>query len=167
MTGTKLLVVADESHASKHAVTYVAKMIGRRKGFRLCLAHVLPPLPSRLLEFRGAENPDEEKRLDAELKTKQRRFLVVAREAADKVLAGAFSTLRKAGVPRSMIETRFFASINDGGASMQILEIARAGRYHTVVVGRDSVSWFRELVHGDLAEELVRHGRGLTIWVIE
>ncbi len=167
MTGTKFLVVADESHASKHAVAYVAKMIGRRKGFRLCLAHVLPPLPSQLLEFRGAENPDEEKRLDAELKAKQRRFLAVAREAAEKVLAGAFSTLRKAGVPRSMIETRFFASVNDGGAALQILKIARAGRYRTVVVGRESVSWFRDLFHGDLAEELVRQGRGLTIWVIE
>ncbi len=167
MTDTKLLVVADESNASKHAVAYVAKMVGKRKGFRLCLAHVLPPLPSRLLEFRGAENPDEEKRLDAELKTKQRRFLATARDAAEKVLVGAFSTLRKAGVPRSMIQTRFFASVNDGGAAVQILEMAHAGRYRTVVVGREAASWFRELFHGDLAEELVRHGRGLTIWVIE
>ena len=166
-TNPKLLLVIDESSASKRAVAYVARMVGGRKGFRLCLAHVLPPLPSGLLEFRGAENPDEEKRLDAELKIKQRRFLALAREAAEEVLAGAFTTLRKAGVPRSMIETRFFASPNGNGAAGHILEMARAGRYHTVIVGRESVSWFRELVHGDIAEELVRHGRGLTIWVIE
>ncbi len=167
MRNAKLLVVVDESRPAKHAVAYVARMVGRRKGFRLCLAHVLPPFPPALLEFRGTENPDEEERLDAERKAKQGRFVRAARDAAEKVLASALSTLRKAGVPRSIIDTRFFEPANGSGAAERILELARASRYHTVIVGRESVSWFREIVQGDLAEELVRRGQGFAIWVIE
>ena len=55
---TRLLVLVDESPASKRAVSYVARMVGRRRGFQLCLAHLLPPLPAGLMEFRGAENID-------------------------------------------------------------------------------------------------------------
>ncbi len=62
MRNTKLLLVVDESRSSKRAVTYVARTIGRRRGFQLCLAHLLLPIPPALLEFGGAENPDEERR---------------------------------------------------------------------------------------------------------
>jgi hypothetical protein len=37
----------------------------------------------------------------------------------------------------------------------------------TVVIGRDSLSWLGELIHGDPVEELVRQGKGFTIWVVE
>jgi nucleotide-binding universal stress UspA family protein len=37
----------------------------------------------------------------------------------------------------------------------------------TVVIGRKSLSWLRELIDGDPAEELVRRGKGFTIWVVE
>jgi hypothetical protein len=36
-----------------------------------------------------------------------------------------------------------------------------------VVIGRDSLSWLGELIHGDPAEELVEQGKGFTIWVVE
>ena len=52
-------------------------------------------------------------------------------------------------------------------AAGEILKIARGRKCHTVVIGRQSLSWFRELVQGDLAEEIVRRGKGFTIWVVE
>lgn len=66
----RLLVVLDESAASRRTETYIAKMAGRRRGLRLCLAPV-------------------------------------------------------------------------------------------------SLSWFREVVRGDLARELVRRGEGFIVWVVE
>ena len=53
MADKRLLVILDGSPISKRAVKYVASWVGRRRGFRLCLAHVLPPLPAGLLEHGG------------------------------------------------------------------------------------------------------------------
>jgi nucleotide-binding universal stress UspA family protein len=164
---TRLLVLVDESPASKRAVSYVARMVGRRRGFQLCLAHLLPPLPAGLMEFRGAENPDEEQRLDAALKASQRRWMVAAKEAAHSVFAGACAMLHAAGVPAKAVETRFFDPTNGASVAERIIHLARSRKCGTVVVGREAVSWFRELVRGDLAEELVRSGKGVTIWVVE
>jgi hypothetical protein len=40
-----LLVIVDESPEANRAVSYVAKLIGRRRGFHIVLVHLLPPLP--------------------------------------------------------------------------------------------------------------------------
>jgi len=50
---------------------------------------------------------------------------------------------------------------------MEILRLARARKCDTVVIGKKSLSWLRELIDGNPAEELVRQGKGFTIWVIE
>lgn len=133
----------------------------------MCLAHLLPPLPTRLLEFRGAENPDEERRLNSGLKANQERWMAAAEEAAQSVFAGARATLRAAGVPAKAIETHFFDPANGVSAAERIIQLARSRKCGTVVVGRQAVSWFRELVGGDLAEELVRTAKSFTIWVVE
>ena len=39
--------------------------------------------------------------------------------------------------------------------------------FGTIVAGRQSFSVLRELFEHHLADELVRHGQGLTIWVVE
>ena len=51
MAITKILVVVDKSLASMRAVTYVARVLGGRRGFRICLAHTLPSLPAAMMEF--------------------------------------------------------------------------------------------------------------------
>ena len=38
---------------------------------------------------------------------------------------------------------------------------------HPLIIGTESLSWLGELIHGDLAEELVGQGKGFTIWVVE
>ena len=167
ITTASLLLVIDESPASRRAVAYVGRMVGRRRGVRLCLAHLLPRLPPRLLEFRGAENPGEETRLDARLKTRQRRWIATAKNTAQRTLAAAKSTLCKAGVPARALGVRLSEAVDQHRVSDRILELARASHCDTVVVGRASVSWFRALLSGDLSEELIRRGQGFTIWVVE
>ena len=53
---SRLLVIVDDSVASKRAVRYVGKFVGKRRGFRIRLVHVLPSLPPELLEY-GGSNP--------------------------------------------------------------------------------------------------------------
>ena len=79
METTKLLVVVDHSLASMRAVTYVGKILGGRRGFRVCLAHTLPSPPARMMEFGGAEDPQKEVWLEARLHA-SRSLWVSARE---------------------------------------------------------------------------------------
>jgi nucleotide-binding universal stress UspA family protein len=48
-----------------------------------------------------------------------------------------------------------------------MLKFAKIRKCDTVVMGRASLSWLSELIHGDPAEELVRLGTGFTIWIVE
>jgi len=66
---TRLLIVFDDSDASVRAVRYVAKLVAQRRQFRICLVHVLPPLPPALMEHGGSEDPLEERRLDLAQRT--------------------------------------------------------------------------------------------------
>lgn len=167
MTNTRILLAIDESEGTKRAVMYVARMVGRRRGFWLCLGHILPLLPPQLLEFGGAENPVKEERASDLVEADRQQWMAAARKTAEPALAGARATLREAGVPAGALETRFFDPVEGRDAAGEILKIARGRKCHTVVIGRQSLSWFRELVQGDLAEELVRRGKGFTIWVVE
>jgi nucleotide-binding universal stress UspA family protein len=65
------------------------------------------------------------------------------------------------------IEAHYCYLIDGSRATKEILQLARACKCDTVVVGKDSLSWLRELLDGNPAEELVRQGKGFTIWVIE
>lgn len=165
----RLLVVVDESSSSKRAVAYVAKVLASRRGFHLCLAHFLSPLPPRLLEFGGAEDPYKERRLDAQLKTEQRQWIAAARREAQPVLNWACTQLRRAGVPTSSLTTHFSDPFREqNSACEEILELARTNKCRTIVVGRRSLPWLRRLTAGkDLAEKLVQHGKGRALWVVE
>lgn len=93
--------------------------------------------------------------------------MAAAKEAAHSFFAGACATLRAAGVPAKTIETRFIDPASGASVAERVTHLARSRKCGTVVVGRQAVSWFRELAGGDLAEELVRCGKGVTIWVVE
>src|SRR5580700_2625338 len=107
MLDTRLLIVVDESAASERAVKYVSKFVAKRRGFHICLVHILPPLPPRLLEHGGAEDPAKEARLEADLKSEQRRWTSDAKKKLQKVLDKARAILQKAGTPAGAIQTLF------------------------------------------------------------
>jgi hypothetical protein len=167
MLDTRMLIVVDESAASERAVKYVGKFVGKRRGFHICLVQVLPPLPPRLLEHGGAEIPAKEAQLEAELKSEQRRWISHAKKRLQKVLDKARVILRKAGIPAAAMQTLFCEPEEGPYAAESILNMARECRSLTVVVGRKSVSWFHELFSQDLSEELLRHGKGFSVWAVE
>jgi nucleotide-binding universal stress UspA family protein len=167
MQNTRLLVVMEESKASKRAVSYVAQMVGRRKGFKVCLAYTLPELPASLIEYGGARTPDEEEKLDAELHAKQARWVVAAKEKARPALERAYAILRKAGLAARAIETRFCFPSEGRARDDEILDLARSHKYRTVVAESTSISWLKQVLIGDPVEDLIRRAKGFTIWVVE
>ena len=166
MTNGRLLLVVDEWQASKRAVTYVAKIVGRQRNLRICLVHIVPRLPPRSLEFQGAENPHA-RRPHARPKDNQQRWLAGAKKAAQRALSMATAALRDAGVSGRALDVLLSEGVEGSNTAERILELARACRCETVVVGRESMSWFRDLMGGNLAAELVRRGKGYTIWVVK
>ena len=159
MKNTKLLVVVDESRATKRTLEYVAQVASRRQDFRVCLAHALPSPPPEQVEFRGAEK--------ARLRAYKRRWISVVEMAEQRALDRANTILRRGGLAAGAIEAHYCYLVDATRATQEILRLARSRKCDTVVIGRKSLSWLGELIHGDPAEELVRQGKGITIWVVE
>jgi nucleotide-binding universal stress UspA family protein len=166
MPDSKLLVVMDGSPASKRAVDYVAKLVGARRGFRIWLANVLPPLPPELLEHGGSEDPNEESQLDIQLKTDQQRFFLDAKKSAQKNLDKAQAALKKAGVSAAALTVSFCEATDGRDAADCILRTARQYKCQTIVAGRQSASLLGELFGQELPEELLRHGKEFSIWFV-
>jgi len=164
---TKLLVVVDNSLASMRAVAYVAQVLGGRRGFRVCLAHTLPSPPAGMMEFEGAGNPEKEEWLEARLRASRHLWASAAKRKASGSLVVAYANLRRAGFSRAEIEVQFCIPTDKKNAPKEILRLARERDCQTVVVGRRSLSWLRELLHTNPADELVRLGKGFTTWVVE
>ncbi len=159
MKTTKLLVVVDESRATKKVLEYVAQVVSRRRDFRVSLAHALPSPPPELVEFRGSEK--------GRLRAYKRRWISVVEMTEQRVLDRANAILRRGGVAAKAIEAHYCNLVDASRATEEILRFARLRKCDTVVIGRASLSWLGGLIKGDPAEELVRQGKGFTIWVVE
>ena len=159
MKSRKFLVVVDESPATKKALEYVAQIVARRKEFRICLAHSLQEPPPELVELRGAE--------DSRLQAYKSRWISTVKMTELRALERANAVLRRAGIRGGATEAHYCYLVDGTRATKEILELARTQKCDTVVIGRKSLTWLNELIHGDPAEELVHLGKGFTIWVVE
>jgi nucleotide-binding universal stress UspA family protein len=142
--GESILLVVDESPAAKQALSYVAKLIGRRRGFHIVLMHVLPPLPPDLLESGPAADVHAAQKLD-----------------------WAQRILRKGGIAPQEIDFAVSDPKDSSDAVDVVLKVARAQRCHTIVVAHYAHSWFREIFGAHLAEELLRRAKGFALWIVE
>ena len=167
MQDTRLLIALDDSDASRRAVKYVAKFVGRRKGFRICLVHVLRPLPPELLEHGGSEDPSKEARLQRDLEAEQTRWIATAKKEAQKDLDQAGAMLRRAGISAKALQSLFCEPGEGPNAADVLLDMAKECQCRTVVVGRRAASWLHELFSQDLSEELLRRGKGFCVWAVE
>jgi nucleotide-binding universal stress UspA family protein len=167
MAITKLLVVVDNSLASMRAVTYVAQILGGRRGFRICLAHTLPSPPARMIEFGGADGGQKDKWLESRLRASAHLWESAAKRKASGSLEFAYANLRRAGFTRGEIEVCFCCPSDKRNAPKEILTLARERGCQTIVVGRRSLSWLRALLQSNPADEIVRLGKGFTTWVVE
>ncbi len=162
-----LMVIVDESPATRRAVDYVTRMIGCQRGFHVYLLHLLPPLPAELLEFGGAEDPREEQKLQTELHHEQQTWIASVKDRARPALSYAIGALRDAGLFTYEIDLASSDPWDDRDATVAILNQAREKRCHTIVVGNESQPWFRKLAGAGLTERLLRHAGEITIWVVQ
>ena len=162
-----LLLVIDDSPSCVNAVKYTAKMLGHRRGFRIHLLHLLPPLPPELLEFGGSENPRKERQLEAELRREQQEWIASAQKSAGPTLDTSAKLLHQAGIPNRNVIREFSYPTEPRDAARTVLDQADADRCRTVVLAHRAHSWFRELVGADLAEQILRLAHGVSVWVVQ
>lgn len=158
MKKNKLLVVVDESPATKKALEYVARIVARRTNFQICLAHSVMAPPRELIEFRGPEK--------RRLRAYKSRWIAASQMTEQRTLERANAVLRRNGIARGAMEAHYCYLVDGTHATNAILDLARTQKCDTLVIGRKSLTWLRELIDEDPAEELVRRGKGLTIWVV-
>lgn len=163
----RILIAIDESEASHRAVDYVAAMIGRRHGFRVCLTHVLPPFPPKLLEHGGSEDPEREKEIECAMRDEQAHWLEQTEREAQLMLDQAVAKLQEARVPKSGINTQCITSIGGKDIVAELLEVAQTNHCDTIVVGRESFRGLERFLKHHVADELIRRGHQHTIWVVE
>ncbi len=159
MKNNRLLVVVDESPATRKALQYVARMATGRTNVRVCLAHSLHSPPPQLVEFRGAEK--------GRVRAYRSRWISAGEMTEQRALERANAVLRQGGLARGAIEAHYCYLVDGSRATRETLKLARARKCDTVVIGRTSLSWLGDLINGDPAEEFVRQGKGFTIWVVE
>ncbi len=163
----RILVAVDGSKDSMRAVNYVANIIEGKRDFSVCLLHVVGPIPPELTEFGGAEDPRSEEELEKELENKRIQWIERSKTRALPWLKKAKSIFRKSRLPAKSIETEFWIDSNREGLMADIMEAGRVKKCNTVVVGRKSFSWLKEIFQHHVADELVRHAHNLAIWVVE
>jgi nucleotide-binding universal stress UspA family protein len=164
---THLLLLADESHASRRMADYIAAIIGRHRNFHLHLLYLMPRMPVQLLESGGGNTPKQEEEVNAELHRQQEEWINSRKAAAQSTLNQLVAIMRKGGVSRRAIDVEF-SDPNEAAILDRVIPSLAAERAcHTIVIGHESHSWFREMTGGHLAEHLLRHTRATAVWVVQ
>lgn len=160
----RLLLAVDESENAMRAVRYVGSLLHHTPDVMVTLFHVLKPMPRALLEHGGSENPDTEEALSARLREEQKAWMKQEREAECPILERACEALVRVGFDKSRVTLKFG---HEGDIAKTILEEAQTGRYGTIVVGRTGTSGITRIFGGGLTDHLLRHAKGLALWIIE
>jgi nucleotide-binding universal stress UspA family protein len=163
-TKMRILVAIDETDYSERIVQYVGGLLRETPHTHVTLFHVLRPMPRKLLEHGGSENPAVEGRLQHDLKTDQAAWIRSQQEAECPYLLKARDALGKAGFPLDRVDLKFG---HEDGIAQNILEEAHDGGYSTVVVGRYGTSRTKRLFGGGVTDQLLRDATGLAVWVVE
>lgn len=161
-----MLVAIDDSEASHKAIEYVAGIVADAPRFRIRLFHVLPHIPTGLLEHGGCE-PGEVCVAARELDEGTRRWRERREAAAQGLIDDARQALIDAGVQGDRIEVRFAAPLPEETVGQHVLRAAIDHGCDTVVVGRAPRSWVGEWFHRHTSEALLRRkARGLAVWIV-
>ena len=148
-----ILFAVDDSPATDKAIDYLADWLNGRPA-TVHVVHVLPHTPAP--KKKGAEKP-----------TRAERWLAMSREDAQGTLMKAVERLKERGMDPGSVEDRFLYVHSDFTAADGLLDAAREQSCETVVLGRNALSWSRELFHHHIADELIRKAEGYTVWVVE
>ncbi|HLW65487.1 MAG TPA: universal stress protein [Gemmataceae bacterium] len=161
----RILLAVDGAEASQKVTRYVADLMAGANGLEVQMLHL--ELPPRMLEWGGSEDPQIEdevsrERADAYHQLEERREL-----KGQAVMDRMQSILTRRGIAVTGRFVEFQEPLDADTITKAILDAAKEHHCGTVVVGRKSFSGWQRLFRKQVAEELVRDGEGIAVWVVE
>jgi nucleotide-binding universal stress UspA family protein len=160
----RILIAIDGSKDSTRAVKYVGRLLRAIPDVNVTLFHVLNPLPPVLREHGGSEDPVREEQLGRQLRKDRKTWYKKEQKVESHILSKARRTLERTGFHASRIRLKFGY---EDDIARTILEEARKGRYHAIVVGRHGTSGFKRLLWGGITRRLLRRATRCAVWVVE
>lgn len=157
---SNILLAVDSSASSTKAVLYVANLLGNNRNISITLFHVLPPMPPDLLESGTLEG-------ETELKSERKHWEEAEHKIECKCFEPMIDTLKQAGFHKERIQTKHFVPLPGFDVAHAILEECELENYDTVVMGKRGMSRIERFLIGSVTDKVVRHAKGMAVWVIE
>ena len=141
-----ILVAIDDFPMTQHLEDCLRKTVKDRTAVTIHLFRALGPLPPQLLESRGAEDPTDEKKVEAEQIQQQESWFIRARQEAEPLLQTATARLRDL-LSDAKIKSHFVLLYQREDLAAEILKAAHDNDCATIIVGHKSYPWLRDQFH--------------------
>jgi K+-sensing histidine kinase KdpD len=108
----------------------------------------------------------QQRRAQGHLKENQAAWAESHEHAAQPIFARANAMLRQAQVPDTAVTTHLLVPPPEQDLEASIISVAQAEGCGTIVVGRESFSWWQELFQGHVADKLLEQDHTFTLWAV-
>lgn len=161
---SRILVAVDDADHATRTMRYVGTLLRDMPDVHVTLFHVLRPMPRKLLEHGGSEDPSAEARLAENLKREQEDWIKSESLLEYPILGRAREALGRTGFPLDRVILKFR---HEEDIARTILEEARNGGYGTIVVTRQGSNGLKRFFGGGITDRILRGSTGFTLWVVE
>jgi nucleotide-binding universal stress UspA family protein len=165
MADRRHILVAIDDFPMTHLEDCLRKTVKDRTAVTIHLFHALGPLPPQLLESRGAEDPTDEKKVEAEQLQQQESWFARARHEAEPLLQTATDRLR-ALLSDAKLKSHLVLLYQREDLAAEILKAAHHNDCATIIVGHKSYPWLREQFHAHTAVQLESASPDVTVCAV-
>jgi nucleotide-binding universal stress UspA family protein len=144
-----ILIAVDESENAERAVSYVARLLEGRAGFRVTILHII-------------QDPEEDYFPDPAEKVK---WLDQYRARMAQRVEVYRGILLAAGFAPERVSVRT-PTLSCPSLAECILAERDEGKYATIVVGRKGISRKERFLFGSVSSKIVNHAGNCTVWVV-
>ena len=145
-----ILIAVDASKNAERAVTYVGKLLGGIKGFKVSVLHVI-------------SEPEDDYFQKA---TDKEQWYNEYSQQVDEMLEKYRKILIDSGFNHEDVSTRSPVRYCPSIAEC-ILAEKESAEYSTLVVGRKGLTHKEEFLFGSVSGKIVRTARDCAVWVVE
>lgn len=157
----KVLIALDSSQGAWGAVKYVAEAFGHSPGVQVTLLHVLSGLPPAFWDdghiLEEKEKASRQLMVAAWQKEQEQKWQGLVKKAHDR--------LTKGGVAKDAVVNKFHPK--DYDVAEDILSVAAAGNFDTIVMGRRGLSLAKTLVLGSVTHKVAQGAKGCAVIIVE
>ena len=157
----KMLIAIDGSECSLRAADYAGRQFSGISDLQITILHVLPFPPAPLWDAGHIPTKGEQVEREREIE----KWLLDQRAMTESLFDKAIGVLVGSGISRTQMTIKTISDSSDVADS--ILEETRDGGYQTLVVGRCGHSTMQKLLMGSVTTEILNHGAGVAVCVVE